>query len=115
MVAGIDLIRRTERAETFGMTAPLITKADGGKFGKSESGAVWLSPERTPPYEFYQFWLNVSDEDAKRFLHVYTLLPLPDIARLVTEHDADPARRIGRFFEQHHAQHAQARRKGRAK
>ena len=93
-VAGIDLIRRTERAETFGMTAPLVTKADGGKFGKSESGAVWLSPERTSPYEFYQFWLNVTDADAKRFLHVYTLLPLAEIARLVSEHDADPASRV---------------------
>jgi tyrosyl-tRNA synthetase len=92
-VAGIDLIRRTERAETFGMTVPLITKADGGKFGKTESGAVWLSPERTSPYEFYQFWLNASDPDAKRFLFVYTLLPVEEIARLVAEHDANPAAR----------------------
>jgi tyrosyl-tRNA synthetase len=92
-VAGIDLVRRTERAETFGMTVPLITKADGGKFGKTESGAVWLSPERTSPYEFYQFWLNASDPDAKRFLFVYTFLPLEEIARLVAEHDANPALR----------------------
>ena len=93
-VAGIDLIRRTERAETFGMTVPLITKADGGKFGKTESGAVWLSADRTSPYEFYQFWLNASDADAKRFLHVYTFLPLPEIARLHAEHDADQAARL---------------------
>src|ERR1051325_2182161 len=92
-VAGIDLIRRTERAETFGMTVPLITKADGGKFGKTESGAVWLSADRTSPYEFYQFWLNTSDADAKRFLHVYTFLPLSEIARLHAEHDADPGAR----------------------
>jgi len=94
-VAGIDLIRRTEReAETFGMTVPLITKADGGKFGKTESGAVWLSPERTSPYAFYQFWLNATDPDAKRFLHVYTLLPVPELERLVAEHDANPSARI---------------------
>jgi len=93
-VAGIDLIRRTERTETFGMTVPLITKADGGKFGKTESGAVWLSADRTSPYEFYQFWLNASDADAKRFLHVYTFLPLAEIAHLHAEHDADPAARV---------------------
>ncbi|HEX5099002.1 MAG TPA: tyrosine--tRNA ligase [Polyangiaceae bacterium] len=93
-VAGIDLIRRTERAETYGMTVPLITKADGGKFGKTESGAVWLSAERTSPYEFYQFWLNASDPDAKRFLHVYTLLSLAEIAELVAAHDADPSARV---------------------
>lgn len=93
-VAGIELIRRTERAETFGMTVPLITKADGGKFGKTESGAVWLSAERTSPYEFYQFWLNATDPDAKRFLHVYTLLPLAEIAELVAAHDADPGARV---------------------
>jgi tyrosyl-tRNA synthetase len=93
-VAGIDLIRRTERAETFGMTVPLITKADGGKFGKTEAGAVWLSADRTSPYEFYQFWLNSSDPDAKRFLSVYTFLPLDEIARLHAEHDADPSARI---------------------
>jgi tyrosyl-tRNA synthetase len=93
-VAGIDLIRRTERAETFGMTVPLITKADGGKFGKTESGAVWLSADRTSPYEFYQFWLNATDVDAKRFLFVYTFLPLEDIVRLHAEHDADPSSRI---------------------
>src|SRR5689334_18981853 len=92
-VAGIDLIRRTERAETFGLTVPLITKADGGKFGKTESGAVWLSADRTSPYEFYQFWLNATDPDAKRFLHVYTFLSLEEIARVHAEHDADPASR----------------------
>ncbi len=93
-VAGIDLIRRIQRAEAFGMTAPLVTKADGGKFGKTESGAVWISPERTSPYEFFQFWLNASDEDAKRFLLVYTLLPVAEIARLSAEHDADPGQRL---------------------
>ncbi|HEV8547572.1 MAG TPA: tyrosine--tRNA ligase, partial [Polyangiaceae bacterium] len=92
-VAGIDLIRRVERAETYGMTVPLITKADGGKFGKTEAGAVWLSAERTSPYEFYQFWLNASDPDAKRFLAVYTFLPVAEIARLSEEHDANPAAR----------------------
>jgi tyrosyl-tRNA synthetase len=93
-VAGIDLIRRTERAETHAMTVPLITKADGGKFGKTEAGAVWLSADRTSPYEFYQFWLNTSDLDAKRFLLVYTFLPLAEIARLTAEHDAEPGARV---------------------
>jgi tyrosyl-tRNA synthetase len=92
-VAGIDLIRRTERAETFGLTVPLITKADGGKFGKTETGAVWLSPERTSPYAFYQFWLNASDVDAKRFLAVYTLLPVAEIERISAQHDQNPADR----------------------
>jgi tyrosyl-tRNA synthetase len=92
-VAGIDLIRRTERAETHAMTVPLITKADGGKFGKTESGAVWLSADRTSPYEFYQFWLNTSDADAKRFLFVYTFLSLEEIARVSAEHDAEPSAR----------------------
>jgi tyrosyl-tRNA synthetase len=93
-VAGIDLIRRTERAETHAMTVPLITKADGGKFGKTESGAVWLSADRTSPYEFYQFWLNASDLDAKRFLAIYTFLPLAEIARIGAEHDANPGARL---------------------
>jgi tyrosyl-tRNA synthetase len=92
-VAGIDLIRRTERAETHALTVPLITKADGGKFGKTEAGAVWLSADRTSPYEFYQFWLNTSDVDAKRFLLVYTFLPLEEIARIAAEHDAEPGAR----------------------
>jgi tyrosyl-tRNA synthetase len=92
-VAGIDLIRRTERAETFGMTVPLVTKADGGKFGKTEAGAVWLSADRTSPYEFYQFWLNAADADAKRFLFVYTFMPLEEIARIHAEHDANPSGR----------------------
>ena len=92
-VAGIDLIRRTERAETHAMTVPLVTKADGGKFGKTEAGAVWLSADRTSPYEFYQFWLNASDADAKRFLAVYTLLSLDEIERIAAEHDANPGAR----------------------
>jgi tyrosyl-tRNA synthetase len=93
-VAGIDLIRRTERAEAFGMTVPLITKADGGKFGKTEAGAVWLSADRTSPYEFYQFWLNATDVDAKRFLAIYTFLPLPEIARIAAEHEQNPGARL---------------------
>jgi tyrosyl-tRNA synthetase len=93
-VAGIDLIRRTERAETHAMTVPLITKADGGKFGKTETGAVWLSADRTSAYEFYQFWLNASDVDAKRFLAIYTFLPLEEIAAIAAEHDANPGARL---------------------
>lgn len=93
IVAGIDLIRRNGGGEAFGLTTPLITKADGGKFGKTESGAVWLTADRTSPYEFYQFWLNASDADVTRFLPVYTLIPVAEIRRLLEEHAADPGKR----------------------
>ena len=92
IVAGIDLIRRLERnddgeggtvgAETFGITTPLVTKADGGKIGKSESGAIWLSADRTSPYQFHQFWLNVTDDDVVNFLKWYTFLSRPEIEAL---------------------------------
>ena len=74
IVTGTELIRRIERGEAFALTCPLITKADGGKFGKTEEGNVWLDPERTSPYKFYQFWLNVSDEDADKYLKIFTML-----------------------------------------
>jgi len=94
IVAGIDLIRRTEQQQTFGLTAPLITKADGGKFGKTEAGAVWLSADRTSPYAFYQFWLNATDEDVVKFMPVYCLLPLAEITSVLAEHAADPGKRL---------------------
>jgi tyrosyl-tRNA synthetase len=93
IVAGIDLIRRNGGGDAFGLTTPLVTKADGGKFGKTESGAVWLTAERTSPYEFYQFWLNASDADVSRFLPIYSLIPVSEIRRLLEEHTADPGKR----------------------
>jgi tyrosyl-tRNA synthetase len=74
IVTGTELIRRKHGGEAFALTCPLITKADGGKFGKTESGNVWLDPKRTSPYKFYQFWLNVSDEDAARYMKIFTQL-----------------------------------------
>ena len=81
-------------AEAFAITCPLITKADGTKFGKTESGNVWLDPRYTSPYKFYQFWLNVSDEDAKRYIKIFTLLDRETIGALIAEHDAAPHLRV---------------------
>lgn len=89
MVAGVDLIRRVAHAEAFAMTFPLLTTASGQKMGKTAAGAVWLDPELTSPYEFYQFWINVDDRDVPRFLKYYTLLPLDEIARLSALHGAE--------------------------
>ena len=91
-----ELIRRKlgAEAEAFGITCPLITKADGTKFGKTESGNVWLDPRYTSPYKFYQFWLNVSDEDAKRYIKIFTLLDRETIDALIAEHDAAPHLRV---------------------
>src|SRR4051794_12213481 len=89
ITAGIELIRRTESAEAHGATLPLVTTASGAKFGKSEAGAVWLDPERTSPYKFYQFWLNVDDRDVPRYLRYFTLLSREEIESLdqaTTEH-----------------------------
>lgn len=94
IVTGTELIRRMDAGEGFALVAPLITKSDGGKFGKSEQGNVWLDPQRTSPYRFYQFWLNVSDEDAKRYIRIFTLLPKAKIEALEQEHDATPHLRI---------------------
>jgi len=82
ITAGIDLIRRVHRVEAFGLTLPLITKADGTKFGKTESGAVWLDPRKTSPYQFYQFWLNTADADVYRFLRYFTFLPVAEISAI---------------------------------
>ncbi len=79
ITAGIDLIRRLFRAEAYGLTLPLVTKADGTKFGKTEAGAVWLDAKKTSPYQFYQFWLNTADADVYRFLRYFTFLPLTEI------------------------------------
>lgn len=90
ITTGTELIRRMDSGEAFAMTCPLITKADGTKFGKTESGNVWLDPERTSPYSFYQFWLNTSDEDAERYIKIFTLLSKDEIAALVDEHKQAP-------------------------
>ena len=96
MTTGTELIRRTlgNDAEAFCLTCPLITKADGKKFGKTESGNVWLDPNRTTPYAFYQFWLNVSDEDAERYIKIFTDLDQETIKDLTEQHKQDPGRRI---------------------
>ncbi|MDR1406522.1 MAG: tyrosine--tRNA ligase [Tannerella sp.] len=90
ITTGTELIRRKVNGEAFALTCPLITKADGGKFGKTETGNVWLDPKRTSPYAFYQFWLNVSDADAARYIRIFTPLDRPDIESLTAEHDAAP-------------------------
>jgi tyrosyl-tRNA synthetase len=79
IVAGIDLIRRLEGKQAYGITFPLIMTADGKKMGKTEKGAVWLDPQRTSPYEYYQFWINTDDRDVKRFLALFTFLPMEEI------------------------------------
>ena len=94
IVTGTELIRRIERGEAFALTWPLITKADGGKFGKTEEGNVWLDPERTTPYKFYQFWLNVSDEDAEKYLKIFTMLKREEIEALISEHAEVPHIRV---------------------
>jgi len=90
IVTGTELIRRKESGEAFALTCPLITKADGGKFGKTESGNVWLDPERTSPYSFYQFWLNVSDADAEKYIKIFTMLSEETVADLVKKHNEAP-------------------------
>jgi tyrosyl-tRNA synthetase len=81
IVAGIDLIRRLEGKQAYGITFPLMMTADGKKMGKTEKGAVWLDPERTPPYEYYQFWINTDDRDVKRFLALFTFLPIEEVEK----------------------------------
>jgi tyrosyl-tRNA synthetase len=90
ITTGTELIRRKVSGEAFALTVPLITKADGTKFGKTEQGNVWLDPERTTPYQFYQFWLNSSDDDAERYIKIFTALRQEEIAALVTEHKTAP-------------------------
>ncbi len=93
ITTGTELIRRKLGGEAFALTCPLITKADGGKFGKTESGNIWLDPERTSPYRFYQFWLNVSDADAEKYLKIFTFLTKEEIEALAAEHAANPSAR----------------------
>ena len=93
ITTGTELIRRIAGGEAFAITCPLITKADGGKFGKTESGNVWLDPKRTSPYKFYQFWLNVSDADAAKYIKIFTDLTQEEIKALEEEQERDPGMR----------------------
>ena len=94
ITTGSELIRRTNGNECFALTCPLVTKSDGRKFGKTESGNVWLDRERTSPYQFYQFWLNVPDEDAKKYIKIFTSLEKEEIDAIIAKQDADPGRRV---------------------
>ena len=94
ITTGTELIRRKNNGEAFAMTCPLLTKADGTKFGKTEGGNVWLDPEKTSPYKFYQFWLNTSDEDAARYIKIFTMLSKEEIAELEEQQSADPSQRV---------------------
>ena len=96
ITTGTELIRRKlgADADAYALTCPLITKADGKKFGKTEQGNVWLDPQRTTPYKFYQFWLNVGDEEAERYIKIFTSLPKDEIDALIAEHRDDPGRRV---------------------
>ena len=94
IVTGTELIRRKTGGEAFALTCPLITKSDGTKFGKTEAGNVWLDPEKTSPYHFYQFWLNVSDEDAAKYIKIFTLVGRDEINDLISEHNKSPHERL---------------------
>lgn len=94
ITTGTELIRRMNGTEAFALTCPLITKADGGKFGKTESGNIWLDRRYTSPYKFYQFWMNVSDEDAKRYIKIFTMLSKEEIDSLIAEHEQAPHLRV---------------------
>ena len=94
ITTGTELIKKITGNEAFALTCPLITKADGGKFGKTESGNVWLSRKYTSPYKFFQFWMNVSDDDAKRYIKIFTSLSREEIEGLIAEHDAAPHLRV---------------------
>ncbi len=94
ITTGSELIRRMSGKECFALTCPLVTKSDGRKFGKTEKGNIWLDRQRTSPYQFYQFWLNVADDDAKKYIKIFTSLPQDEIEALIAEHDTDPGQRI---------------------
>jgi tyrosyl-tRNA synthetase len=93
MTTGTELIRRKAGGEAFVFTNPLITKADGGKFGKTEQGNIWLDPLRTSPYQFYQFWLNAADADAEKWIKLFTFLPKNEIDKLIEEHKINESQR----------------------
>ena len=90
ITTGVELIRRKEGLDAYALTWPLMTKSDGKKFGKTESGNIWLDPRRTSPYKFYQFWLNTTDEDAAKYVKIFTILPPAEIDALIAEHQQAP-------------------------
>ena len=94
IVTGIELIRKKAKGEAFAITTPLIKKADGGKFGKTEDGNVWLDKSKTSPYKFYQFWMNSSDEDSKNYIKIFTLKNRQEIEKIIVEHDKNPHLRV---------------------
>ena len=94
ITTGTELIRRKLGASAYAFTCPLVTKADGGKFGKTEKGNIWLDPKKTSPYQFYQFWLNATDVDAKKWIKLFTLLPFETIEAIIAEHDLAPHNRL---------------------
>jgi tyrosyl-tRNA synthetase len=94
ITAGIELIGKREHRQAYGVVFPLITTASGTKFGKSEAGNVWLDPEKTSPYQFYQFWINTDDRDVERYLKIFTFLPLEEITTALAEHARDPGKRV---------------------
>ena len=94
ITTGAELVRRKAGGEAFAFTCPLITKSDGGKFGKTEKGNIWLDPEKTSPFQFYQFWLNASDEDAEKWIRIFTFLPKEEIESIIIEHRHDAGKRI---------------------
>ena len=94
ITSGIELIAKKTGQKAFGLVAPLLTKSDGTKFGKSESGAIWLDPSKTSPYLFYQFWLNASDEDAEKWIKIFTLLSKTEIEKIIADHLQKPEQRL---------------------
>jgi tyrosyl-tRNA synthetase len=94
ITTGIELIRRKSGGDAFAFTCPLLTKSDGGKFGKTETGNVWLDPEKTTPYQFYQFWLNAADADAEKWIRIFTFLQKEEIEQIIHEHNQDQSKRI---------------------
>ncbi|MEP6685075.1 MAG: tyrosine--tRNA ligase [Parafilimonas sp.] len=94
ITTGTELIRRKANGEAFAFTCPLLTKTDGGKFGKTEKGNIWLDTDKTSPYQFYQFWLNAADEDAKKWIKIFTFLSKNEIGELIHQHDENPSQRL---------------------
>src|SRR5207342_3080422 len=94
ITTGTELIRRKSGGEAYAFTCPLLTKSDGGKFGKTEKGNIWLDPEKTSPYQFYQFWLNAADADAESWVKIFTFLEKNQVDALIEKHKEDPAARV---------------------